>query len=79
MKTIPGQSVILDGIGAGDRKLARIDSGGGLEKVFDQAVRRMRLRTTALEEYPFFLLLPRTCLSLSRCRILRWHIYHQSG
>ncbi len=46
--------VILEGIGAGEKRLARIDSGSGLEKMFDQAVRRMRLRTTAVEEYPFF-------------------------
>lgn len=46
--------VILDGLGAGEKKLARIDEGGGLEKLFDQAARKMRLRTTPLEQYPFF-------------------------
>jgi len=46
--------VILDGLGAGDSDLARIDAGGGMEKIFDQAVRKMHVRTTMIEEYPFF-------------------------
>jgi hypothetical protein len=46
--------VILDGLGAGDSDLARIDAGGGMEKIFDQAVRKMHVRTSMIEDYPFF-------------------------
>ncbi|MBN1264992.1 MAG: ABC transporter permease subunit [Anaerolineales bacterium] len=46
--------VILDGLGAGEQALARIDAGGGLEKIFDQAVRKMHVRPSTFEDYSFF-------------------------
>lgn len=46
--------VIIGAVGAGSERLARVDSGGGLETMFDQAIRKMGARSEPLEYYPLF-------------------------
>ncbi|MEE9512993.1 MAG: ABC transporter permease subunit [Anaerolineales bacterium] len=47
-------TVILDGIGSGDKDLARISAGGGNEQVFDRSARTMGEGTDPLDSWPFF-------------------------
>jgi len=47
-------AVILQGVGAGDPKLARAEVGSGLARAFDQSARRFGVRTEELEEWQFF-------------------------
>jgi hypothetical protein len=47
-------TVILDGIGAGGPQLARIESGIGLARAFDQSARRFGVPTEELEDWRFF-------------------------
>ena len=46
--------VILDGVGAGEAKLARLEWGSGLAHAFDQSARRFGVRTEGLDEWRFF-------------------------
>lgn len=46
-------AVILDGIGAGGPRLARIESGVGLARTFDQSARRFGVHTEELEDWRF--------------------------
>jgi len=46
--------VILEGIGAGEPRLARVASGSGLARIFDQSARRFGLRTDELGNWRFF-------------------------
>ncbi len=47
-------AVILQGLGAGDERLARLEAGYGLARAFDQSARRFGVRTEPLEEWRFF-------------------------
>jgi ABC-type dipeptide/oligopeptide/nickel transport system permease subunit len=47
-------TVIVDGIGAGEARLTRIEVGSGLARTFDQSARRFGVRTTDLDEWRFF-------------------------
>ena len=47
-------TVILGGIGAGGPQLARIESGIGLARTFDQSARRFGVHTEELEDRRFF-------------------------
>jgi hypothetical protein len=48
-------TVILYGLGAGDgRNLARIQTGGGFDAIFDDSARTMGVRTEPLDYWPFF-------------------------
>jgi hypothetical protein len=47
-------TVILDGIGAGGPRLARVELGVGLARAFDQSARRFGVRTEELEDWRFF-------------------------
>jgi peptide/nickel transport system permease protein len=47
-------TVILEGIGAGEARLARKESSPGLARAFDQSARRMGVRTKRLDEWRFF-------------------------
>jgi peptide/nickel transport system permease protein len=48
-------AVIIHGIGAGDsNNLARIQTGGALDAVFDESARTMGVRTEPLDYWPFF-------------------------
>jgi hypothetical protein len=46
--------VEIEGIGAGEPRLARAESGSGLARAFDQSARRFRVRTQGLDKWPFF-------------------------
>jgi hypothetical protein len=46
--------VNVNGIAAGDARLARAESGSGLARAFDQSARRMGVRTERLDEARFF-------------------------
>ena len=46
--------VILQGIGASEARLARVESGPGLARAFDQSARRIGVGTDELDEWPFF-------------------------
>jgi hypothetical protein len=46
--------VILDGIGAGDSRLARIETGGSYAAILDNSSRRLGVRTTGLEDWTYF-------------------------
>jgi hypothetical protein len=48
--------VILDGIGAGQPSLDRLELGPGLARSFDQSARRFGVRTKELDEWRFFFL-----------------------
>ncbi len=47
-------AVVLQGVGAGEEKLARLEAGTGLARAFDQSTRRFDVRTKELDEYRFF-------------------------
>jgi hypothetical protein len=48
-------TVILYGLGAGDsRNLARIQTGGGFDAIFDESARTMGVRTEPLDYWRFF-------------------------
>jgi hypothetical protein len=47
-------AVMIEGLGAGDVELARIDTGTGLGHLFDQSARRYRVHTEVLEDWRFF-------------------------
>jgi ABC-type dipeptide/oligopeptide/nickel transport system permease subunit len=48
-------AVILYGLGAGDsRHLARLQTGGGFDAIFDKSARTMSVRTEPLDYWPFF-------------------------
>ena len=44
----------IEGIGAGEPRLARAESGSGLARAFDQSARRFGVRTRDLDRWPFF-------------------------
>jgi ABC-type dipeptide/oligopeptide/nickel transport system permease subunit len=46
--------VEIEGIGAGEPRLARAESGSGLARAFDQSARRFGVRTRDLDRWPFF-------------------------
>ncbi len=46
--------VILDGVGAGEPTLARLEVGPGLARAFDQSARRFTVHTEELDEWRFF-------------------------
>ena len=48
-------TVIIHGLGAGDSgNLARIQTGGALDALFDESARTMGVRTESLDYWPFF-------------------------
>jgi peptide/nickel transport system permease protein len=47
-------AIVLHGVGAGGARLARVESGAGLARAFDQSARRFGVRTEELDEWPFF-------------------------
>jgi hypothetical protein len=47
-------TVILHGLGAGETQLARLESGSGLARAFDQSARRLGVRTRELDAWQFF-------------------------
>jgi peptide/nickel transport system permease protein len=47
-------AVIIDGVGAGDTRLARLQAGGAYAKLFDRSARTMGARTEDLAQWPFF-------------------------
>jgi len=47
-------AVLLEGVGAGEPRLARLEAGSGLARAFDQSARRFGVRTEELEEWQFF-------------------------
>jgi peptide/nickel transport system permease protein len=47
-------AVILDGLGVGEGRLARLEAGSGLARAFDQSARRFGVRTEELDEWQFF-------------------------
>jgi ABC-type dipeptide/oligopeptide/nickel transport system permease subunit len=47
-------TVIVDGIGAGGPRLARMESGVGLARAFDDSARRFGVHTQELEDWRFF-------------------------
>jgi len=46
--------VEIEGIGAGEARLARAESGSGLARAFDQSARRFKVRTQSLDGWSFF-------------------------
>jgi len=46
--------VLLDGVGAGEPILARLEAGPGLARAFEQSARRFGARTGELDEWRFF-------------------------
>ncbi len=46
--------VIIDGVGAGEPILVRLEVGPGLARAFDQSARRFKVRTEELDEWRFF-------------------------
>jgi hypothetical protein len=46
--------VILQGVGAGGSRLARLEVGSGLARAFDQSARRFDVRTEELGQWQFF-------------------------
>jgi hypothetical protein len=46
--------VSLQGLGAGEPRLARLEAGSGLARAFDQSARRLGVRTQALGGWDFF-------------------------
>jgi len=46
--------LIIEGVGAGEPRLSRIDTGGGFAGLFDQSARRFHLRTAGMEDWLFF-------------------------
>ncbi len=47
-------TVVLQGVGAGNARLARLEAGTGLARAFDQSARRFDVRTEELDEWEFF-------------------------
>jgi peptide/nickel transport system permease protein len=47
-------TVFIQGVGAGEPTLARMEAGSGLAHAFDQSARRFRVHTRELEESEFF-------------------------
>ena len=47
-------TVILYGLGSGDARLARLESGSGLSRAFDQSARRIGVDTEELNSWRFF-------------------------
>jgi len=47
-------SVILQGVGAGEPRLAQMEAGSGLARAFDQSARRFGVRTEEMEDWQFF-------------------------
>ena len=45
--------VEVEGLGAGQSRLARAEAGSGLARAFDQSARRFRVRTENLDSWPF--------------------------
>jgi hypothetical protein len=46
--------IILQGVGAGEPRLARLEAGSGLARAFDQSARRFGVRTEELDGWQFF-------------------------
>lgn len=46
--------IVIDGVGAGNQHLARVESGGGYAEIFDQSARRFGTRISTGETWPFF-------------------------
>jgi ABC-type dipeptide/oligopeptide/nickel transport system permease subunit len=46
--------VEIEGVAAGERRLARVESAPGLARAFDQSARRFGVRTQELDTWPFF-------------------------
>jgi ABC-type dipeptide/oligopeptide/nickel transport system permease subunit len=46
--------IILQGVGAGEPRLARLEAGSGLARAFDQSARRFDVRTKELDGWQFF-------------------------
>jgi ABC-type dipeptide/oligopeptide/nickel transport system permease subunit len=49
-------TVEVEGVGAGQSRLARAEAGSGLARAFDQSARRFRTRTEPLNGWPFLFL-----------------------
>jgi len=47
-------AVILQGVGAGEPELSRMEVGSGLARAFDQSARRLGVHTEELQEWRFF-------------------------
>jgi ABC-type dipeptide/oligopeptide/nickel transport system permease subunit len=47
-------TISLQGLGAGEQRLARLESSAGLARAFDQSARRFGVRTEELDEWQFF-------------------------
>jgi len=47
-------TVVLEGLGAGEPRLARMEAGSGLARAFDQSARRCGVRTQELDAWRFF-------------------------
>jgi hypothetical protein len=57
LPTGPGDSwtaIIVDGVGAGNDRLAHREAGSGLTQAFDESARRFRVRTEPLDNWWFF-------------------------
>ncbi len=46
--------ILLDGVGAGEARLSRLEAGSGLARAFDQSARRFGVRTQQLDRWQFF-------------------------
>jgi hypothetical protein len=62
-------TVIVDGIGAGEKRLGRLEVGSGLARTFDQSARRFGVRTSALDEWRFFFITNGSRLSWNEPRV----------
>jgi hypothetical protein len=47
-------TIIIDGVAAGERYLARAEAGAGLARAFDESAGRFGVRTTQLDAWRFF-------------------------
>jgi hypothetical protein len=62
-------TISVDGIAAGEKRLARLEAGSGLARTFDQSARRFGVRTTDLDEWRFFFVTNDSRLSWNEPRI----------
>jgi hypothetical protein len=62
-------TVIVDGVGAGEQRLARVEAGAGLARTFDHSARRFGVRTTDLDEWQFFFVNNNSRLSWGEPRV----------
>jgi hypothetical protein len=62
-------TVIVDGVGAGEQRLARLEAGAGLARTFDHSARRFGVRTTDLDEWRFFFVSNNSRLSWGEPRV----------